>query len=479
MDRFKSILAASIQQYSCFCDEFDEISFIDSSCPTDEKFYFANMCHACHSYGGENINLKRCSACGLVSYCCKEHQVKDWPSHKQFCKVICQIKKNWNCDDLFQFVKNTISRKSLHKMKNLKEKLKYYNSLSEFICKLLPTAVKLLQRKLNKAEYEMIQFPRICAVCYESKQELLTNCPNCPQSSFCKKHLNDPNHDYECRKTRTAFVTASAKRVDEVLSLLLKSGIIQSSYHPENSKLPSSMSHLLESRLSLGDSAKLKNFNITFTEEMKTIYNAALSEMFSRSCSILFAIDKLSLNLRSMVIHVVGATAVEQMLTDWEVICHYLPQLCQLEIILIGPDVMSNSRIIKPLCKQCMQEKKKLTIESRKVMYDKYCREDSYLKPDIIACFNPGLQVYDTWEKSINCFRKGKCPLLVTSQQKTEGIIEKAIITSSFPSAKCIFSDNNPFGSLAFQREGILLPVSSKNQFMSLYEFLEKKKVTK
>lgn len=478
MTSFKSILAASIQQYSSFCDCFEETSFFDSSLySTDEKFYFPNMCHSCHSYGGENINLKRCSACGIISYCCKEHQVKDWPSHKQFCRVMCQIKKDWNVDDIFQFMKNTIPKKSLHNMKSLQEKLKYYDSLSEFISKLLVKTSQILQRKLSKAEFEMIQFPRICAVCYEGKQELLTNCSKCPQSSFCKKHLNDPNHEYECGKFRTAFVTASAKRVDDILTLLLNVGVIQSSYHPENSKLPSSMSHLLETRLSVGDSAKLKRFNITFTEEMRAIYNAVVSEMFSRSCSILFAIDKLSLDLRSMVIHVVGATGVEQLITDWEVMCHYLPQLCQLDLILIGPDVVSNSRIIKPLCRQCMHEKRILTIESKEMMYDKYCEEGGYLKPDIIACFNPGLQVYDTWEKSINFFKKGKCPLLITSQQKTEGLIEKAIITSSFPSAKCIYSDNNPFGSLAFQREGIFLPVSSKNQFMSVYEFLEKKKV--
>jgi len=32
-------------------------------------------------------HFKRCGACRDVWYCCKEHQVEDWPSHKAACKV--------------------------------------------------------------------------------------------------------------------------------------------------------------------------------------------------------------------------------------------------------------------------------------------------------------------------------------------------------------------------------------------------------
>ena len=34
--------------------------------------------------------FKRCGACRTVCYCCREHQVEDWPSHKAACKAACK-----------------------------------------------------------------------------------------------------------------------------------------------------------------------------------------------------------------------------------------------------------------------------------------------------------------------------------------------------------------------------------------------------
>ena len=39
----------------------------------------ARKAHASH--------YKRCYACHTVCYCCKEHQVADWPSHTAACKA--------------------------------------------------------------------------------------------------------------------------------------------------------------------------------------------------------------------------------------------------------------------------------------------------------------------------------------------------------------------------------------------------------
>ena len=40
-------------------------------------------CAACESHEAQ---FKRCAACKTVCYCCREHQVADWPAHKAACK---------------------------------------------------------------------------------------------------------------------------------------------------------------------------------------------------------------------------------------------------------------------------------------------------------------------------------------------------------------------------------------------------------
>lgn len=67
-------------------------------------YYYANMCHVCHFFG-ENTSLKRCGACQLISYCGQEHQKKDWPQHRDFCKAVSEVKKDLKHDSIFTSLK--------------------------------------------------------------------------------------------------------------------------------------------------------------------------------------------------------------------------------------------------------------------------------------------------------------------------------------------------------------------------------------
>jgi hypothetical protein len=45
---------------------------------------------ALHTCGAQEVHasqFKRCSACSAAVYCCKEHQVQDWPAHKAACRA--------------------------------------------------------------------------------------------------------------------------------------------------------------------------------------------------------------------------------------------------------------------------------------------------------------------------------------------------------------------------------------------------------
>jgi hypothetical protein len=41
----------------------------------------------CAAREAHPAQFKSCAACRAVVYCCREHQVADWPSHKAACKA--------------------------------------------------------------------------------------------------------------------------------------------------------------------------------------------------------------------------------------------------------------------------------------------------------------------------------------------------------------------------------------------------------
>lgn len=435
------------------------------------------MCHICRCYGEKNLvnlkrSLKRCSACQMISYCCKEHQVKDWSTHKEFCKVICQLKKEWNVNNVFQSVKSI----ALRNVGNDQDMYKYHSkSLNKFSADLTRAVIEILQRKLKEIEYQMIIFSRLCAVCYESNPELLVNCSKCPQATFCKEHLNDSNHESECLKIIKCFNTVKSVFYRFQSFSPLDIMMIQSPYHPAEKKLPSSMLKFIETR-STTDLSECGNGNTTIASDIKsTVLNRFLSDRFSRVFTILFAIEKLSLNLQSMVIHVVGANQGELLASDWELILHYLPNLMKLELIFIGPELFPAFKQLNQNCNRCKKEDRKLFIEANRKVYHEYTRGDNFLKPDMIACFHPGFHVHDSWKKSIKVFSKGQCPLLVTGVNTIEASMDKNFINFTFPSAKCFYYDYNPFTYISYQRHDIYVPIGANNQFMHLYKFLDKK----
>ncbi|XP_051168270.1 putative protein MSS51 homolog, mitochondrial [Leptopilina boulardi] len=464
------------------CSESVDIENHDESIiESSHEFYFPNMCHICRCFGEEaNINLKRCGACQMISYCCKDHQIKDWSSHKQFCKVICQIKKEWKVNNVFQSLKSIAQKKALIYLEDDVDKQKYHLSLNNLNMRLVIETVTLLRRKLTKIEFQMISFPRICTVCYESNSDLLINCKKCPLSSFCKDHLNYSNHESECKKNIACFNTVRSIFYRLKSFTLFDKMMIDSPYYNATKKLPSSMLEFIEMRSSTDLTQFGKSDVINVSEDIKsTIFKRLLSDRFSRGFTTLFAIEKLSLNnLQSMVIHIVGSNIGETIVTDWEVILHFLPNLQKLQLIFIGPDVFSNSKETKIVCNLCKMENKKLIFETRKTLYHDYCREESFLKPDLIACFDPGFHVYKTWKKSIKVLNKGQCPLLVTAIHNVEACIDKCYIDSEYPSAKCIFNDNNPFAYICYQRQDIYYPIAANNQCLYIYESLDKKNKT-
>lgn len=268
MSDFKNLIYLSINPYPTGLD------FLDDSCVTDEEFYFPNMCHVCRCFGEKSPNLKRCSACGLISYCSKEHQLKNWPSHKQFCKAITQLKKKLNVDNIFYKLKQQVRKYRIQNSLSLDVNDTRREGLIEYqVQNFIFPIIRLIGRKLTKAEYEIIRCPRVCAICYETKQNILVNCKKCPQASFCMKHLNSTSsHDAECVKILHCYYKSSNKKINDAFSTLsIPIENMSISHYPKVKELPTTIVEFLETRLK-DDLMEMDKFTrTTFTEELKSI----------------------------------------------------------------------------------------------------------------------------------------------------------------------------------------------------------------
>lgn len=430
-----------------------------------ELIFFPNMCHVCRAFGEKAVNLKICTDCEMVSYCSEKHQTEDRPNHKEFCRAIRETKKKLELNEEYQLLKKTVEKNSLLTLETQEEKVNYCKSTLGLYTILKNSLTKILGREINKAEQQILKFPKVCEVCFESNAQLLTNCKKCPQSSFCEIHLKDPRHEKNCSKFVHCLKAANVK--PEIFLTISNEIKCLKAYNPETKNVPNSMKEFIESLLS-----NLKNTFNHFNEKTEEAYISTLSERFSRSLSILLAMEKLHLNPKSLIIHIVGSSPEEQFETDWELILHFLPELSSLKLILIGPNMINDRTEVQKICNPCKKGKRQMVIETKKAFYDQYCQGKAFQTPDMIVCFNPGFYIYPTWSKSIELFHKGKCPLLITSLSACEGLMDLQEIRSKFPGANCIYRDDNIFTTSNYIRLSSFLPISAYNQYISLFESL-------
>jgi hypothetical protein len=59
--------------------------------PKDFDSYHPYVCNCCKRGPLQNIDLFRCSSCKVTKYCSRDHQRKDWPDHKLWCKSFVKV----------------------------------------------------------------------------------------------------------------------------------------------------------------------------------------------------------------------------------------------------------------------------------------------------------------------------------------------------------------------------------------------------
>lgn len=132
-------------------------------CPKPEKPSNENLL---------DVQLFRCQNCKLISYCGQEHQKEHWNIHKEFCKAITAIRKEWKLKHIMD-INGIVTQLTASQLREVK-----------FMIQTL--MVMKLQRDLTVIERELIWFPRICNLC-NSHEGPLMPCPNCFAVGYCSE----------------------------------------------------------------------------------------------------------------------------------------------------------------------------------------------------------------------------------------------------------------------------------------------------
>ncbi|XP_073988828.1 uncharacterized protein [Rhodnius prolixus] len=382
--------------------------------------FYHHICQWC-SQQETQFHMKMCSQCKLVSYCSVDHQKYDWVIHKRLCKAVDFIARK-GCQSLFSFDGTTQETWNYHR--------------TRFMC-----SVELfLKKKLEVFERQMILFPNVCNFCFKYNNSY-NPCVDCYCVYYCcKEHSEEDSKEHckSCKELKSCFD----------VDLFLKDGPISLSVLvPLNSKsvFPNNMKEYIE----INYESQTINEKFLISEELSFVLTLIY---------ILLKSGKNNLNTSSSItVHVIGAGERESEIDKlMEIFFHWLPQIKQIKMLLIGPECIVNPG---NGC-QTYKFKGKSSLLINKVndkLYHEYITEPGFTPPCVVMAYNCGFSEFadelSTWNETIQCILSFKNVLFVTtSYNKKEAendicrVVSNNVNTSSLDTIKC--AERNPFRSL-------------------------------
>ena len=411
-------------------------------------FFYSNTCHVCKSSGNE-LPIKKCSNCKMISYCSKEHQKQHWLHHKNICRVLAQILDEHDKSNPLEGYKNCNNREWVEAKTNL----------------MLLVSLRL-NRKLLPYEEEMFKFPKACYTCHETNVKLLQDCSSCPCASFCKEHRKDPHHYLVCEKLNLCY------ELDIASTVFMKEAprnVVP--YHTEKAYLPASIKHFIDLYFNEDKSLCISS----------DIQIAHVSEYLTRPLTLLHAMEKLEFITKSILtVHIIGANMIELYGVEmWEMFLHWIPSLTILNLVLIGPELDSNNEKVQcNICDCCIEKGMKLHLQTYGLLYKEYVYSDQYSKPDIIVGYNIGIHECenidspaDLWSASIRILPEQSCPFILTSYTMDEALKEHNRLCDLLKRKVAPLScEKNQFSSLRPHRDYETEGVYYQNQFIIIYK---------
>jgi splicing suppressor protein 51 len=398
-----------------------------------------------------------CKLCQMVSYCKDEHLKIDSVNHKDLCLVIQGIAKKRG-----GHIYNMAGNLNGHEYKNLR-----IHTIN--LCE------KFLNRQLKPFEREIFLYPRLCSVtsCREWRAELLNDCSDCRQVSYCTAHELPVEHKIWC----------------ESYALFQKLVTRQSCHGRIEPTMPHKVlkqKHQLTG--SVHDLWKVIYKNTTAFKD-DCLYST-MTQVATGPLTALYGYQKSQLPFKEQfTIHLVGAELQFEgsELDKWETFfLHLVPEISDLHIIFIGPElnvenlpveIISRTR----MCRLCRSNCRGVTFDFQcKKFYHDYCDSMNYSKPDMICFFNAGLyrtnsfKGFDTWPKTVEAAlnQHKNIPVIVTSSAEYEAPLDLQRILSIVQNCDSINviqePTRNPYASIKPERNFVneeIAPLIFKNQF--------------
>ncbi|XP_022126940.2 FK506-binding protein 5 [Pieris rapae] len=373
------------------------------------KVFLPNFCHVCTKELGSRV---ACKFCNLLFYCSQKHKDEDWPQHQFLCFVVCTMAHLKEQKFIYGDAKNITGQD--------------YRVLR---MQLIISCEKMLRRKLVPWEQEALLYPRICnnSACREWRQDLLTDCQECGQISYCTEHPEHLplSHQRWCKSYALYQKLVSYQQKLGRLEPKLPTKVMPAEY-----QMPETMNEVLASLYE----EKL---------DMNDVDYAAVTQIATAPLTAAFCYQTNGKNFglkgltkkSTLTIHIVGAELQFEadILNKWEVFfLHIHPDVKDLRVVLISRDLNPSNLPLDllskiKLCESCRLSSRRLLFKFiDKKTYQDYFNSDEFLKPDIVCSFNQSIErasIYngrDHWPSTIKCISKLKTPLLITGYTLNE-----------------------------------------------------------
>ncbi|CAJ1952843.1 unnamed protein product [Cylindrotheca closterium] len=367
--------------------------------------YHPYSCNTCKRGGLQSLNLVRCSGCRVVKYCCRDHQKKDWPMHKSWCKAFSKVSDiNDEADEKIDWTEwsrrqNETSRKIMNMVRGD------------------------LRHSIN-VQIAWVQ-PH-CSRCFRSGRISgvdLVVCPSCNGVAVCKSCLG-----HETDTTWETFHNGDKQECESYLIYLCCSAMIVEHEKPvlrpshtncTETFCPKDWIDYFEKKGN--DFGTWLDGPISALRIMAPIV-CFLTDGLTLPMTIQMFLGELSLLKKSeLSIHILGAEGQEFIATRAFLELGRLnPQLKRLDIVMVGPNLPNNYSHSYPQFVLSSEEAPchlEGTVDHVSGLYHR-CPAASGPVPDLFVAFNPGFQEpshFVTWRSTLELVKtRTGVPLCIT-----------------------------------------------------------------